>query len=100
MTERQQRILAIDDNAYTLRLVNKDDHAHRFAISLSTKAPLQLTAPAVILAAPEEVITVPVTVRAAAGAVHGRADLRFVVHDLDTGLSIPEDSRFFGPASP
>jgi cytochrome c oxidase accessory protein FixG len=88
------------ENAYTLRLVNKDQARHRYTLSVSSKSPLQLSAPAVVIAAPEEVLSVPVTVRAATGSVRGRADLRFVVRDLDTGLVMEEDSRFFGPSTP
>jgi cytochrome c oxidase accessory protein FixG len=88
------------ENSYSLRLVNKDQHPHRYALSLSSKSPLQLSAPEVVVAAAEEVLTVPVTVRAPTGSVHGRADLRFVVRDLGTGLVVEEDSRFFGPAAP
>ncbi len=86
------------ENAYTLRLVNKEDRAHRFVIRLDASEPLQLLAPAQVLAAPEEVLTVPVTVRAAAGTVRGGSDIRFVVQDLDSGLVVAERSRFFGPA--
>jgi len=49
---------------------------------------------------PEEVLTLPVTVRAARGAVRGGVDLRFVVRDRDSGLVVAEEARFFGPATP
>ena len=88
------------ENAYTLRVVNKDGRAHRFELSLSSDAPLQLLAPAMVPAAAEEVLTVPVTVRATRAAVHGGVDVRFVVRDRDTGLVVAEDARFFGPATP
>jgi polyferredoxin len=87
------------ENAYTLRLVNKEASAHRFAIALDTKAPLQVVAPAELSAAPEEILTVPVTVRAAPGAVRGGVDLKFQVRDLDTGLVVSEEARFFAPVS-
>ncbi|MEO8160066.1 MAG: FixG Ig-like domain-containing protein, partial [Arenimonas sp.] len=86
------------ENAYLLRLVNKDAHPHRFGIALDTAAPLQLVAPPVVAAGPEAVLTVPVTVRAAPGAVRGGVDLHFVVRDLDSGLVVSDGSRFFGPA--
>jgi polyferredoxin len=88
------------ENAYILRLVNKDAHAHRFTLALASNAPLQLLAPASVEAAPEEVLTVPVTVRAARRAVHGGVDLRFVVRDRETGLVVSESARFFGPTTP
>jgi len=50
-----------------------------------------------VSAASEEVLTVPVTVRAARGAVRGGVDLRFEVRDLDSGLVVAEEARFFAP---
>ena len=50
-------------------------------------------------AAPEEVLTVPVTVRAPRQAVRGGSDLVFVVRDLDSGLQVREKSRFIAPVS-
>src|SRR5207342_2395999 len=67
------------ENSFTLRLVNKDHHPHRFGLALDSLAPLQLVAPPAVSAASEEVISVPVTVRAAPGAVRGGVDLRFEV---------------------
>ena len=87
------------ENSYTLRLVNKEGRAHRFAVALEGDPALQLLAPATVLAAPEEVVTVPVTVRAARRAVRGGRDIRFVVRDLDSGLQVREKSRFFGPTA-
>jgi len=88
------------ENSYTLRIVNKEARAHRFAFSIESLAPLQLAATPTLEAGPEEVMSVPVTVHAAAGAVRGGVDLRFEVRDLDSGLVVAEESRFFAPASP
>jgi cytochrome c oxidase accessory protein FixG len=88
------------ENAYTLRVVNKEAMPHRFGLALDSKAPLELAAPATLSAASEEVLTVPVTVRAARGAVKGGVDLHFQVRDLDTGLVVAEEGRFFAPATP
>jgi cytochrome c oxidase accessory protein FixG len=88
------------ENGYTLRVVNKEAKAHRFAIALDSKSALALAAPETLTAAPEEVLTVPVTVRATPGAVKGGVDLHFQVRDLDTGLVVSEEARFFAPASP
>ncbi len=103
---RDHQLYHLDDdgqveNAYTLRLVNKDDTAHRYALSLRGDAALRLDGvPAVIPAAAEEVLTIPVSVAAPAGAVRGGTDLRFVVRDLDSGLVMHEETRFYGPATP
>ena len=87
------------ENSYTLRLVNKEGRAHRFAVTLEGDPALELSTPATVHAAPEEVLTVPVTVRAGRRAVHGGHDIRFVVRDLDSGLQVREKSRFFGPTA-
>jgi cytochrome c oxidase accessory protein FixG len=88
------------ENAYTLRVVNKDAQPHRFELGLDSTAPLQFAGPATLSAGPEEVLTVPVTVRAARGAVKGGVDLRFQVRDPASGLVVSEKARFFGPVSP
>jgi polyferredoxin len=103
---RDKQLYRLDDdgeieNTYVLRLVNKEAKAHTFIVSLQSDAPLKLDLEQDhIHAAPEEVLTVPLTVEAEPGSVHGRVDLRFVVRDADTGLEIKEVSRFFGPVSP
>ncbi|CAN5168073.1 cytochrome c oxidase accessory protein CcoG [soil metagenome] len=100
---RDHQLYHLDDNgqvenAYTLRLVNKDDVTHRYALSLRGDKALRLDdVPEVITAAPEEVLTIPVTVAAEAGTVRGGTDLRFIVRDLDTGLVMHEETRFYGP---
>ena len=48
-------------------------------------------------AAAEEVLTVPVTLRAPAGTAQGGRDIVFVVESVDGTLRREEDSRFFGP---
>jgi cytochrome c oxidase accessory protein FixG len=88
------------ENAYTLRVVNKDAQAHRFELKLDAKAPLQLAGPGLLSAGPEEILTVPVTVRAAPGAVKGGVDLHFQVQDQASGLVVSEKARFFAPVSP
>ncbi|KFN45012.1 4Fe-4S dicluster domain-containing protein [Arenimonas oryziterrae] len=89
------------ENAYTLRIINKDARAKTFVLSIDSQAPLQLSTARVVLpAASEEVLTVPVMVSAAPGTVHGRADLRFVVREQDGSLQQAEEARFFGPVSP
>jgi cytochrome c oxidase accessory protein FixG len=88
------------ENSYTLRIVNKEARAHRFVLGIDSLAPLQLAATPTLAAMPEEVLSVPVTVRAARGAVKGGTDLRFEVRDLDSGLVVAEESRFFAPVSP
>ena len=86
------------ENAYLLRIVNKEDRPHVFTIRIEG-------APGIVLveagtahpAAAEEVLTVPVTLRAPAGSTAGRVDLRFVVDSDAEGVQAVEETRFFGP---
>ncbi len=86
------------ENSYTLRVINKDSAPHRYRLSIDSDAPITLDGGSRELqAASEEVLTLTTTLQAASGAVRGRADVRFVITDLDTGLVMAETTRFFGP---
>jgi cytochrome c oxidase accessory protein FixG len=88
------------ENTYTLRVINKDRVAHDYVLGLRTTAPLAIVGSAPVLhARPEEVLTVPVTVRAT-GEVHGGVDVDFVVEDANAGLRGSAQARFLAPVSP
>jgi polyferredoxin len=103
---RDKRLYRVDDdgrieNAYTLRIINKEAKPHLFVLSVQSKAPVTMAPSELRLpAGPEEVLTVPVTLTAAPGAVRGRADVRFVVQDAESTVQQSDVSRFFGPVSP
>jgi cytochrome c oxidase accessory protein FixG len=101
------------ENAYTLKIMNKTEVARSFLITLEEEreedeedgdedemsvslvggAPLEVTVQA------GEVLAVPVTLRAAAGHIHGRGDVEFIVEAADEpGVHYEAESRFFGPA--
>ena len=85
------------ENGYTLRIVNKDTATRSFTVRIEGPEGIVLVeADAVHEAAPEEVLTVPVTLRAPAGVAKGRIDLRVVV-ESDAGVKAVEETRFFGP---
>jgi cytochrome c oxidase accessory protein FixG len=84
------------ENTYTLRIINKDDVAHDYRLALESRAPLALAGAPALHAAPGEVLTVPVTVRAT-GALHGGSDLVFVVED--GGVRRATKARFLPPVS-
>ena len=86
------------ENAYTLRLVNKTNQTKEFTITLSDAGDIKMVqGPITIAAAPEQILTVPVTLKVPLGAVKGRQDLNFVVHEAGSDKSVIEDSSFFGP---
>jgi cytochrome c oxidase accessory protein FixG len=87
------------ENTYTLRIINKDNVAHDYALRLESAAPLALAGPAPRLhAAPEEVLTVPVTVRSR-GAIAASSERGFVVEDAGAGLRQSAQARFLAPVS-
>ncbi|HEU0153056.1 MAG TPA: 4Fe-4S dicluster domain-containing protein [Arenimonas sp.] len=87
------------ENGYLLRIVNKEDRPHVFTVRIEGAPSIVLVeAGATHAAAAEEVLTVPVTLRAPAGSVTGRADLRFVVDSDAEGVQAVEETRFFGPS--
>ncbi len=86
------------ENAYTLRIVNKDGAPHVFRIRVDGPEGIELVeAGATHAAAPEEVLTVPVTLRAAPGVAKGRVDVEFVVESDAEGVVVERETRFFGP---
>jgi cytochrome c oxidase accessory protein FixG len=85
------------ENAYTLKVMNKDAHPHRFRISLIESGALSAPTQEVEVAA-QGLGVVPVTIRAPRDAVRGAIDIRFRVERLDDATVAREErSRFFGP---
>ncbi len=88
------------ENAYTLRLINKQDRVHHYRVDIAGHPDVKLmNAPIEVKADPEQVLTLAVTLRAPGSAIHGRQDLQFVVHSLtDPEIQETRTTRFFGPA--
>jgi cytochrome c oxidase accessory protein FixG len=87
------------ENAYTFKIVNKDQVAHRYAITLAEGGEgLVLGANAAEVAvAAEGVANVAVTVQAPPGMVKGPREVVFEVRALDGDMKRTQKSRFFGP---
>jgi cytochrome c oxidase accessory protein FixG len=87
------------ENGYTLKLVNKTDHAQRYAVALRGESErssgMVLHAP-VVTVPPGEVASVPVTVTAP-GNVQGRHEVHFEVISADGSVRKSVESSFFGP---
>ncbi len=87
------------ENSYTLRIINKDEKAHTYDISLS-QGPEQaklIGQTDAVNARAGEVINVPITVQVPAGTVKGRQDIEFLVKSDQAGVESLETTRFFGP---
>ena len=86
------------ENAYMLRIINKDVRPRVFRISIEGAPGLVLVeADASHAAGAEEILTVPMTLRAAAGVARGRMDVRVIVRSDNPKVHAIEETRFFGP---
>jgi len=87
------------ENVYNLKILNKDEHAHRFAIAVEGLPGIGVdAASAVIDVGPGEVHPVPLRVIAPAGAAHGVHSIRFRVSAVDDpSRRTVETSRFIAP---
>ena len=69
-----------------------------FSVCLQESGDIVLVeTPVIISASPEQVLTVPITLRAEAGSIRGRKDVHFVVNTQGSKDIVVEESRFFGP---
>jgi polyferredoxin len=86
------------ENAFTLRLVNKTNKAQSFSVTLQNSADITLIdSPIRISAMPEQVLTLPITLRSPTGAVKGKRDIQFEIATQGSDNKVIEESRFFGP---
>ena len=87
------------ENAYTLKIINKDARGHRYRVTLEGADPVVLVeTDRAIEAGPEQVLNLGMTLRAPQGSVQGRRDVRVVVESLDDpSIRYALDARFFGP---
>jgi cytochrome c oxidase accessory protein FixG len=88
------------ENGYTLKLSNKAGEARSYVVRIESDAALTLDgAPLKVEAGAEATLNLPITLRAAAGAVSGRPAGRFVVEaEGEPPLSVAHEAAFFGPA--
>jgi polyferredoxin len=86
------------ENAYTLKLVNKDEHAQSFRLRLESSTPGIVLRGGVqqVQAGPGQVLSIPVVAQAPADTA-GRHELHFVVESADGRTRRTIDSSFFGP---
>jgi len=86
------------ENSYTLKLVNKDQQAHTYQVTLASgTAGIALRdGDLTVKAAPEEILSLAVTATAT-DDVRGRHPVTFTVRDLDTGTEKSVESSYFGP---
>ena len=85
------------ENGYTLRVVNKDNVARTSVIDVKNADGVRMgSGPLTVEAEPEEVLTLPVSLRAPA-TVKGAKTVQFEVKSTDGKASQKVDSKFCGP---
>lgn len=85
------------ENGYTLRVVNKDNTTRELRIEVKAADGIELIdAGKTVTAGPEEVLTLPLTLRAPEG-VRGQKPVTFEVKSVDGAISEHVESNFFGP---
>jgi polyferredoxin len=100
---RDKQLYRINDdglieNAFTIRLVNKSNEPQIFSVTLQESADITLVeSPVLISALPEQVLTLPITLRAPMDAIKGKRDINFEIGTQGSKEIITEESRFFGP---
>jgi cytochrome c oxidase accessory protein FixG len=87
------------ENVYSVRIINKDQHAHRFVFTLANLEGAALDADRSSEAvAAEEVKTVVLRVREAPGLQHGGRDFNLIARAEDAPeIRITTRTRFFAP---
>ncbi len=86
------------ENSFTLRLVNKTNKAQTFSVTLQESKDIRLLeSPVLINAKAEQVLTLPITLRAENGTIQGRRTIHFVISARGSKARVVEESRFFGP---
>ena len=100
---RDKQLYRINDdgnieNAYTLRIINKDNKSHTYKIQLSGAANITIenSIQDISLVA-EEVQTLPITLVAKKGSVNGVTPLKFIIEQSDGSAKVAEESRFIAP---
>jgi cytochrome c oxidase accessory protein FixG len=87
------------ENVYTLKLVNKQEAPQRYRVVLEGGAPVMLTGGVLeIDAGAGAVVTVPLTLQAPAGSVHGRKPVALTVTSIDAPAARARvETAFFAP---
>jgi polyferredoxin len=87
------------ENAYTIKISNKDTAAHVFRVEIEAPEGIELLdAPIAPQIEGEATLNLVITLRAPPGLVSGRQDVRFIVsRDDDSGVQVTQPTRFFGP---
>jgi cytochrome c oxidase accessory protein FixG len=88
------------ENSYNVKLVNKTDADMLLSLRTETELPLRMLGKPSVTLAPNEVFSLPLTLRAESGAVHGRQPISVAVVDAQGQVLVRGSTHFFAPESP
>jgi polyferredoxin len=87
------------ENSYTLRVINKQNEAHAFTLSVTGMEGISINTQTEIFLQGESVMTLPVSVTAPHESAVGGNIISFELRSTDgSNIYVTEESRFRGPA--
>ena len=88
------------ENGYTLRIVNKENEAHDYTLSVAGIEGIALESKSEFSVDAESVFTLPISVTAPHEYAIGGQKIEFRLESADgSGIAIVEESRFRGPTT-
>jgi cytochrome c oxidase accessory protein FixG len=88
------------ENSYNVKLVNKTDADMLLSLRTETDLPLRMIGKPSVTLAPNEVFSLPLTLRADSGATHGRQSISVAVVDAQGKVLVRGKTHFFAPEQP
>ena len=88
------------ENSYNVKLANKTDADMLLSLRTETELPLRMIGNPAVTLAPNEVFSLPLTLRADAGASSGRQPITVLVLDADGAVVARGKTHFFAPETP
>ena len=88
------------ENSYNVKLVNKTDADLELSLRTETDLPLRMIGKPSVTLAPNEVFSLPLTLRAESGATRGRHAIAVVVVGADGVTRARAKSQFIAPEQP
>jgi cytochrome c oxidase accessory protein FixG len=85
------------ENSYNVKLVNKADHAVELSLRPEGALPMSVIGTPSAVLDPGEVFSLPLTLRADAGATRGRSPITIVVTDVNGAIVARAKTHFFAP---
>ena len=88
------------ENSYNVKLVNKTEADMRLSLRTETSLPLRMIGKPAVTLAPNEVFSLPLTLRADAGTGNGRQPIVVLVVDAEGRTVARAKTHFFAPEQP